>query len=864
MSARIKYMLLLSLGMILLPLSRTAAGAALTPLSQETLADELGWVPSDLNNCGGYYLEQPFVYPESADKKGAISVTGSQALFAQHGTTVLEGKVSMMRHGQQITANKAYLYRNQETGKFSTMDLLGDVHLREPNTLVVAKRGKYNFTTHSKSLMDILFRTAIDAKEPSKKTKKRKITDAEMEQERKLTSLTAWGKAEEFEQTEPKVYELYRSSFTTCPPVHPAWRVKSSHLVLDKNNGRGYATHARIFIKDVPIAYVPYFPFSIDKQRKSGFMWPTVGTRTKTSNIYAGWGTYTLLPFYWNMAPNYDMTITPGYLSWRGVRIADKLRYLDTMGRGEINFSVLPNDQMFQSYQEYATDYYAGTTNDTTQANLTRLLNASTTRKSFSWRDNTFFNRHWSTHLDFNYVGDDYYLRDFGSNNNDVTQNQLLQEGDLYYKGVNWNFIGRLQTYQTMHPVDGPPVTNAYRRAPQLILDGDYPDQAYGLEYFIKTEATHFDIRNTPGTAQDQPFGQRFHLQPGISLPMYYPYFFVNPRVQLSMTKYSLAQTTPTQTDASAQRTIPIFDMAIGGALSRNTTLFNRMFEQTLEPQVYYTYIPYRNQFSIPVFDTTVSTLTYDQIFNYNRFSGIDRIGDANQIGFGISSSFIDAESGLEKVRMGIGEIIYFANRRITLCNNNTCTDNPENPANDYRLSPISGLLKYNVNPLWSLESNAIFNPIEKQLDNATIGLHYKSDETHIVNLGFGYLFNGDPQSGSTAGFLQNNNLKLTDFSFVWPITADLSAIGRWSQNWNQQHLQDLLYGLQYDTCCWAMRFVGGRTFTNLDPNQNYAPKYTPEFYIQFALKGLGNVGSDPTGLLNSISGYKTEFGQEF
>jgi LPS-assembly protein len=415
-----------------------------------------------------------------------------------------------------------------------------------------------------------------------------------------------------------------------------------------------------------------------------------------------------------------------------------------------------------------------------------------------------------------------------------------------------------------MHPITESFVTNQYRRAPQLVFNGDYPNQALGLEYFLGTEATHFDIRNTPGTPLNQPIGNRFHLQPGVSLPMYFPYLFINPRVQVSMTSYSLYQISPANAPSSNQRTIPIFDMAMGVALNRNTTLFSRLYQQTLEPQLYYTYIPYRNQASIPIFDTTVSTLVYDQIFNYNRFSGIDRIGDANQIGFGVSSRLLDSETGFEKARLGIGEIVYFSNRNVTFCNNATCTDNPGNPANRWRLSPISGLINYAVNPVWNLETNAIFNPISKQLGNTSIGLHYKPDARHLLNFGYGYLFSQDPLSGATTNTPQDN-LKLTDFSFSWPVSEELSAIGRWSQNWNQQHLQNLLYGVQYDTCCWAMRFVGGRTFTGLDPMQNNAPKYVPEFYIQFALKGLGDLGSgNPSGLLSSITGYNTQFGQEF
>lgn len=842
-------------------LSACAASAAITPLNQNTLAEQLGWEAGPVNNCGGYYLEQPFLYPAETDNRNAVQVTGSQALYSQHGTTILEGNVSLLRFGQQMTANKAYVYRDQTTGKIKSMDLLGDVHLREPNTLVIAKRGHYNFENKHKSLMDILYRTSLTN---SKQIAGPNVGTANMQQQRKITDMTAWGQASEFSQTEPRIYELSSSTFSTCPPVNPAWRVKASHIMLNKNSGRGYATNARVYVKSVPVFYFPYLNFSIDKRRKSGFLWPTFGTKNSSSNEYSSWGAYFIAPFYWNMAPNYDMTITPGILTRRGIRITDKFRYLNPLGHGTLDVAVLPNDLLFTAFQKSANSQFSSSANVVTQAELNRLLNASDTRKSLSWQDNTQFNDHWSTAVDFNYVGDDYYLRDFPNTISETTQNQLLQEGDLFYKSKHWNFTGRLQTYQTLHPIDESLFQNQYRRAPQLILNGDYPDQRFGFEYFANMEATHFDIRNTPGTTANVPIGNRFHLQPGVSLPLYWPYFFINPRVQVSMTNYNLYQTTPTNAPNSAQRTIPIFDMAMGLALTRSTTLFGTVFQQTLEPQIYYTYIPYRNQASIPIFDTTVSTLTYDQIFNYNRFSGIDRVGDANQIGFGIATRFLDSESGLEKIRLGVGNILYFTNRHVTFCNNTSCTDNPFNPANHWGVSPISGVFNYAANPVWNLETNAIFNPVSKQLGNASIGLHYKTDEKHLVNLGYGYVFNNDPLAGSTVNTGQNN-VKLTDFSLSWPITSDLDAIGRWSQNWNEGHLQNLIYGIQYDTCCWAVRLVGSRTFVNLDTTQNNAPKYNDDFYLQVALKGLGNAGSgNPNGVLSSISGYNTQFGQEF
>lgn len=859
MSAKKKFnILFLITAICLLPFANLSAKTSdafppHTSLAQDTLANQLGWVVSNENNCGGYYLEQPFVYHTEVEKKRPVEITSHYGLIAQRGTSTLEGSVTITRGDQQITANKVYLYRDPKTFRLKAADMIGNVNLREPNTLIIGRHGHYDFETDMKVLNEVIYRTALNGKEVAGP---RVSNEEAITKERKITMLTAWGKADEIAQSEPKIYELTDASFSTCGPLDPAWQVKGSHIVLNKNNGRGYVTNARILVKNIPVFYFPYIEFSLDHQRKSGFLWPTIGI------VSTSFGPSLLAPFYWNIAPNYDMTITPGILSKRGVQISDSFRYLTETSSGNFYVSVLPSDRRFALLQEHYRNTYGNSTDPSIQAELNRLLNSSTTRKSLFWRNETRFNNHWSSHIDYNYAGDDYYLQDFGSNLNEITQNQLIQEAELYFKDENWNFTGRVQAYQTLHPiVEGQqPVQNQYRRFPQLILNGDYPNQAMGLEYFISNEVTHFDIRNTPGTKTNLPIGNRMHVQPGVSLPLYWPYFYINPRIQLAVTDYQLYQRGDTGAPSSIHRHVPIFDVASGFSFTRDATIFHRAYQQTLEPQIYYTYIPYRNQNSIPIFDTTVNTLTYDQLFNYNRFSGIDRIGDANQVGIGIATRLIEQQTGLEKVLLGVGEIVYFANRNVTLCNNTSCTDNPTNHSNYQRLSPLSGLLNYHVNPEWQFSASSIWNPVSKQIDNATLSLHYQPDDLHILNLGYSYVFNGDIQSGITTNSSQNN-LKLTDFSLSWPIMSSVSVVGRWSEDWNLSRLQNLLAGVQYDTCCWAVRLVGGRAFTQL---KNNTPQYNNEFYIQFALKGLGNIGSgNPAGLLSSINGYRTQFGQE-
>lgn len=828
-------------------LCRAPISLTIPPLSKDEISKQLGWIESE-NRCGGYYYEEPFLPSDNSLNNEFIQITSNEGLFSLHGTSISQGKVTITYQGQQIIANKMYLYRDPNTGKLSAIDLINHVILREPNDLVIASCGHFDLKTKAKSLKDVLYRTTIYS-DLSRKKITRDTQEIRIEHE--VTQLSAWGKAENFVQNKPNVYEFDNATYSTCPPKTCTWKVKASRVTLDKNTGRGVARNARILVRGIPIFYSPYLNFPIDSRRETGFLFPTFGTSSRK-------GPYFSAPFYWNLAPNYDTTITPSYLSKRGLQITDLYRYITEKSSGNLRVSVLPGDKLFKDFKTIQETTFANSTNSQTLANLQRLKNASTTRKALSWQHDVRFNEHWSSNINYNYVGDDYYVRDFGNNFNEITQNQLLQQADVNYKGQYWHFLGRIQQYQTLHPVDeNVTYQNQYSRFPELSLEGNYPDQRTGLNYFISNELTHFDIRDTPGTNTKMPMGNRTNIQPGISYPFYRPAFYINPRLQFAATQYEIGHVNNGYQKAPS-RSLPIFDVSTGLNFDRDINLFNRPLRQTLEPLIYYTYIPYRNQNQLPIFDTTLNTLTYDQLFVYNRFSGLDRIGDANQVGVGVTTRFIDQQTGLERIRASIGQIIYFQNRRVVLPN-----DSINNEGNRTKRSPISGLIKYYLNPNWSLTDDTIWSSHYNHLMNQTLTLQYKPNDKHIINLGYSFVRNGDRLPTDPVNSA-STNLSQTDLSVAWPVSRDWSAVGRWTQNWNHHRFQNLLYGLQYDSCCWAIRVVSGRAFTGLNSSNTY--QYDTQFYIQVALKGLGNAGSgDPASFLSTnISGYQSNFGQDF
>jgi len=812
----------------------------ISPLSEENIATELGWNQDKDSKCGGYYLDQAF--PVGALRKDkSIEITGDQLLFAQKGTSTGQGKITISRQGQQITANQAWLFRNPATKKLSAIKLSDHIILREPNQSVAAETGYLNLTSHEETLHNLYYRTNVPTGQQKSAPP---LTNAELSRPRKISGLTAFGQAETFNRSIPNVYEFENVSYSTCPPLVHAWHVRASHIELNKNTGRGTATNARIYLRNVPIFYTPWLNFPIDSRRQTGFLPPILGSSSKS-------GARLGAPFYWNMAPDHDLTLTPTIMLKRGLQLAANFRYLTKSSVGALSLNILPNDNAFSNYQSATTKKYQASSDSTIQAELRRLNNASTTRQSISLINQTKFNDHWSGTINYNRVSDDYYLNDFSSNLNQTTENQLLQQARLNYENINWQFGANIQGYQTLHPVDDASVENQYIRLPQLTLNGGKPDVFNGFNLLVKSEITHFVISHNPGSSTQSPEGTRAHLQPGIERPINNSWSYFTPRIQLALTQYQL--THQQSHSANINRALPIFDVHSGLYFDRDINIGNTDWQQTLEPQLYYTYVPYHKQSQIPLFDTAANTLNYDQLFNYTRFSGIDRISDANQISYGIVTRFINSDSGLERFHAGIGQIFYFHSRQVTLSGQPTAEDS-------YNKSPVAGQLGWQINSAWNLHADSIWSVQKNGFDNQNITLSYLPAVNKIINLSYGFVRNGDVLSTDQPNSA-TSNLSQTDLSFAWPVTSRWSAVGRWTQNWNHHHFQNLLYGLQYDTCCWAVRFVAARAFTGLTEHNTF--QYDTGIFVQFALKGLGNFGDDPSQLLNSsVANYQPAFGQ--
>ncbi|GAB4223324.1 MAG: LPS-assembly protein LptD [Gammaproteobacteria bacterium] len=803
-------------------------------LSDKQLSDKLGWITTTdpLNLCHGYYVEPilglGYIQPLNEDE---TAITADQGSFFRTGTSVLVGNIIVDQATRRLNAERAKIKRDSQTGKIDTIDLYDNVKYRENGRLIT---GDYAHLNADKSgyVDNVLYRIALSDAGSTKQGI------------HELYGLNAQGKAAKAQRDAAGVIYLTHATYSTCPPTNRSWHIKASHLKLDQNTGRGTAKNSFLYVKNTPVLYIPYYNFPIDDRRQTGLLTPTYGHDERS-------GFTVDVPLYLNLAPDYDATITPRVFTQRGVMLSVLTRYLTHQGNGSIRANILPNDREFKSFKD---DRRRQTPND---PRLRRLFDQKNDRGSFNAKLHQQFNDNWNADIDYNYVSDDYFLQDFEKGVVAITNNQILQRAALNYESEHWTGQGIVQAYQTLHPINQPPIDEPYRLLPRLSLATNYPD-IFHLDFNANSEYTYFDRRRDPNTNQRFPTGSRFNIAPEISRTFENDFSFLTPSMKLQFTYYDL-NNQPNGRFNTIERTVPFFHLDAGMFFDRQTNVAQHDYIQTLEPRLYYLAVPYHDQDQIPNFDSGVKTFTFDELLQDNRFSGIDRVGDANQLSAILTSRLLDAETGAEKIRAEIGEIFYFRNRRVMLCDTPGCSDRSltaNSTSNQADFSPLVGRLIYNLNDHWSTSANAAYDVDQGKRNNAGLSIHYKRDNRHVINADYSF-------SQESAANNSQQRLNHTRISFVWPISQRVGTVGGWSYNWTEKFSQDYFYGIEYESCCWAVRAIGEHSFIAL--NQSGNPTFDDSFYIQFVLKGLGNIGnSDPTRLLmQNIPGYEDRLGTQ-
>ncbi|MGB5627894.1 MAG: LPS assembly protein LptD [Woeseiaceae bacterium] len=596
-----------------------------------------------------------------------------------------------------------------------------------------------------------------------------------------LGSNNARGAADSLEINQNGTLTLAGVEYTTCPPGSEDWLIEGKSILLDTNTGVGTAKGMKLRFKNVPILYLPHMSFPISDARKSGFLTPEIGSSARSGNEIR-------VPYYWNIAPNYDATITPRLLTDRGLQLAANFRYLTRRNEGEIAADYLPDDSVL-----------------------------SKSRSQVQYNHRTLFDNGWRNRINFREVSDSQYFEDLGGSLSATSITNLDRHVSFDYYSKHLSFFAQVQDFQTIDdailPEDQP-----YQRVPQMLLSANWPVAL--LDLGIDLDVANFD-HDTEVT------GWRFNAAPSIGLPFTHPGAFFIPAIALDYTRYDLSNTLPGEA-TSLTRTVPIASVDTGVILERAMTGSNRI--QTIEPRLLYVNIPFRDQDALPVFDTITPDLNLVQLFRKNRFLGLDRIGDTEQVSFGITTRVLDLDTGRELVTATLGQTRYFGDRMVTL---------PGVPASTLERSDYIAQLRFllwkNVNFGFGHQWGTGGNGTTK----SEARFQYRPANNKILNLAYRY---------------RRDSLEQGDVSMSWPLTRNWNFVGRYNYSFRDQEPLEQFYGLEYESCCWGLRLVTRRFISTRDGTQDSS------IGLQLVLKGMTSVGTAADKMLErGILGYSAD-----
>ena len=716
--------------------------------------------------------ERPYVDAELAE--GDTFMTADEADLIEHGISTLTGSAEITRDIQQVTADKIIYNEPKDTA-----DLTGDVNYWDADLFLNSNDAflKFDNGVGEFSSADYI-----------------------------LKESRGRGKAEKLVLDIGTRTDMEKLEYTTCDPEDQFWNFSASSLTLDHEENYGKARNVILKIKDVPVFYTPYMSFPLSKERKSGFLAPSYGNTNRNGFEFR-------TPYYWNIKPNMDATLTPRLLTDSGVMAMGEFRYLYSRGSGSINAEYLPSDNRRSDKHRNFID-----------------LELS---QKFANTGDLF--------ATYSRVSDKFYHEDFGSQLSATSTSFLEQRADVAYSGNNWNLLARVQNFQTVNR-SIPTSSRPYKRLPQIKFNYNTPKKNNKLNYGLSSEAVYFDkgdnIVTTNGIQSNTNVnGLRLNLDPHISFPMSSVATFLEPKLRLRFTQYALEKNA--LFNSSPNRILPIFSLNSGIFLERETNLFNTDYVHTFEPRLYYLFVPHDDQTDLPIFDTGQYTISFASLFYEDRFSNADRVGDANQLTLAVTSRLI-TEYGREIGDVSLGQTIYFRDRKVTL---------PGSSARDEATSSFIAAFNTSIIKNTHVSGNFQWNPnVSNSTEKITFQTTYNPRPGKILNLSYRNVRNNEVNIIGT-------NIEQSDISFHWPFQQNWSFVGRWNHSIREGRSLELFGGIEYESCCWAVKGVARRFLSNV------RGEYDTGIFFQMELKGLAGIGKKTADFLRqNIPGYQSEF----
>ncbi len=627
---------------------------------------------------------------------------------------------------------------------------------------------------------------------------------------------------------------LFGSTYSTCTPSDRWWELKAGQIDIDSDMGMGTARSATLRVGKVPVLYVPWFRFPIDERRLTGLLFPRISQSGRNGFDYTQ-------PIYLNLAPHYDLTLEPRFMSRRGVQLGGEFRFATDRARGELDVAYLPSDKLASRERELEAEQVPIVENrrkdDRAFLNFTGSLDINPT---------------WQGRTNLTWMSDPRYLEDASNNVDGISTIGALSMLGVFGQGTSGDLgywaASILGDYQLLTDYTLPEAVLPYNRLPHASFTWQRPYGSW-INAGLDTTATRFSHLDDAA----RPGGSRLDLKPYVSFPFEGAAWFVRPTLAYRHTSYALdrvladriaeqraraelgipgGQPVPVDTlalyrNTSPSRSQPIGSIDAGLFFDRNTRWRGEEYLHTLEPRLFYLNSPYRDQSALPLFDTTPLTFGWGQLFRDNRYSGADRQADANQITMAVSTRLIRESDGTEKLSASLGQIVYLSDSRVTI---------PGEVQVEQGRSAWVSDATYAINDRWTVSAGYQWDPKFRREDLMSLRTRYLIGDDGIVN--FAYRRRADL-------------IEQADLSFLYPITPAWSLVGRYYYSFTEQRLLEAVAGVQWDSCCLAARVVGRRYLRNRQGELNNA------IMFELELKGLGSAGPDTADRLRrAILGY--------
>jgi LPS-assembly protein len=797
-------------------------------------AAEIDWVPrSQLNYveiesiasfCHGYYRQPDWLTELIQQQSDLIDLTSlpiaasaETADYNAKGSSTLFGGVIITQGSRRFRAELASVDERRES-----VYLEGDVQIRQPDLLIRGDSGRSDLVSRAGEINNASFL---------------------------IHSAGLRGEATQVTNTAENRVIISNGRFTRCEPDSNFWYLKGKQINLLTEEHYGTARNVVIEIKDVPVLYLPYLRFPLGDERSSGLLIPVLGHSSDGGSDIS-------LPYYFNLAPNYDATYTPRSIWKRGLVNQGQFRFMSEHSYNVVNAAFLTKDNEYDD-----------------RSLLTNEDGSLMPVGEFEEQDRWFLNlRHtggWNKRLQsvvrYSAVSDNDYLRDIGGDVDSAAIEQhiggvdqsitnrrtaaLHRFGEVTYYGDYWDISTRVQGFQLLDST----ATESYERLPQLI--GHYRNKWRSFLVSASSELTYFDRNNDDLTGSARIVGGRFVLDTKASLPLRERWGFLEPGLLYKHRSYDIRDT-PTGVDTRPTISVPGVSLDSGLFFERPLQADNNKLIQTLEPRAYFLWVAEDEQNSLPSFDSVRLTPSFNNIFRDDRFGGSDRIGDAKQVSLGVTSRILDSDTGTELMKGNLGQIYYFKDRQVRLPSDPTGIDNQANS------SALFTGVKVSMFRDMTMSGTLEWDPNENRTNRTVVSFQYQTAQHQLVNLRYSYS-NADVQI--TNRFVGEEE---SDISFLWPIMDQWQLLGRWNYGWDRKQTIESLVGIEYNDCCWGARLAFRRylksVVRNTEPGLNQPStqaldvKAETGIFLEFQLKGLGTIGHKLNSLFDeSINGYR-------